>query len=137
MQSRASIAVLIFAALAGCASHSAKDAGAYETVGNDPRRDAEVARRENALAVTYLDQNDYEKAEAALKLALAADIMCGPAHNNLGKVYFHQALLYKAAWEFQYALKLMPNQAEPQNNLGLVFEAAGKLDEATDSYNKA
>jgi cytochrome c-type biogenesis protein CcmH/NrfG len=34
-------------------------------------------------------------------------------------------------------MKLMPNQPEPLNNLGLVFEATGKLDEATDSYAKA
>ena len=34
-------------------------------------------------------------------------------------------------------MKLMPNQPEPLNNLGLVFEATGKLDEATDSYTKA
>jgi Flp pilus assembly protein TadD len=34
-------------------------------------------------------------------------------------------------------MKLMPNQPEPPNNLGLVFEAAGKLDEAAESYGKA
>ena len=63
--------------------------------------------------------------------------MCGPAHNNLGKVYFRQGKMYLAAWEFQYAMKLMPNQPEPPNNLGLVFEAAGKLDDAAESYGKA
>ncbi len=84
-----------------------------------------------------MDKRDDAAAEAALKAALEADIMCGPAHNNLGKVYYRQGKLYLAAWEFQYAMKLMPNQSEPPNNLGLVFEAVGKLDEATDSYGKA
>ncbi|MES1171564.1 MAG: hypothetical protein ABUL56_04300, partial [Actinomycetota bacterium] len=42
-----------------------------------------------------------------------------------------------AAWEFQYAMKLMPNTPEPRNNLGLVFESAGKLDDAVASYDEA
>lgn len=122
----------------GCATTPARKGSVpYETVGKDPRRDADLARRENARAVTLLDAGDQAGAEAALKAALGADVMCGPAHNNLGKVYFAQKKLYLAAWEFQYAMKLMPNQPEPPNNLGLVFEAAGKLDEATDSYGKA
>jgi Flp pilus assembly protein TadD len=84
-----------------------------------------------------MDKPDDMAAEIALKAALEADIMCGPAHNNLGKVYYRQGKLYLAAWEFQYAMKLMPNQSEPPNNLGLVFESVGKFDEATDSYEKA
>jgi Tfp pilus assembly protein PilF len=141
MQSRALIrivlCVVIFIMVSGCASRAKSDAGAYETIGKDPRRDADLARQENARAVVLLDAGEYEKAQAALKAALAADVMCGPAHNNLGKVYFRQRKLYLAAWEFQYAMKLMPNQAEPPNNLGLVFEAAGKLDDAAESYGKA
>ena len=129
------LALLLLAG--GCAASAHKAPDAYETVGKDPRRDADLARRENARAVTLLEANDLPAAEDALKAALAADVMCGPAHNNLGKVYFQQKKLYLAAWEFQYAMKLMPNQAEPPDNLGLVFEAAGKLDEATDSYGKA
>ena len=127
---------LPFAVIIGCAaSHPAQRS--YQTIAPDPQRDADLARRENARAVGLIDKGDYAGAETALKSALAADIMCGPAHNNLGKVYFHQGKLYLAAWEFQYAMKLMPNQPEPANNLGLVFEAAGKLDEAADSYGKA
>jgi Tfp pilus assembly protein PilF len=130
-------AFLTIAMLAGCATSAKKEAGNYETVGGDPRRDADLARQENARAVKLLDSGDYDGAETALKAALAADIMCGPAHNNLGKIYFHQKKLYLAAWEFQYAMKLMPNQPEPPNNLGLVFEVTGKLDDAADSYAKA
>jgi|SRR6185437_3116892 len=129
--------ILILSTLSGCATSPKKEADAYETIGKDPRHDADLARRENSRAVMLLDKGDYDGAEAALKAALVADIMCGPAHNNLGKVYFHQKKLYLAAWEFQYAMKLMPNQPEPLNNLGLVFEATGKLDDAADSYAKA
>jgi len=132
-----SVVMLLIPALhSGCAS-AKKNPDGYETILNDPRHDVELARRENSRAVAFLDKGDYDDTETALKAALAADILCGPAHNNLGKVYFHQKKLYMAAWEFQYAMKLMPNQCEPLNNLGLVFEAVGKLDDATDSYAKA
>jgi Tfp pilus assembly protein PilF len=141
MQFRAaSFILLIVVAVAGplgCSQHPKPDAGAYETIGKDPRRDADFARQENARAVALMDAGEQDKAEAALKAALAADVMCGPAHNNLGKIYFRKHDLYHAAWEFQYAMKLMPNQAEPPNNLGLVFEIAGKLDDAAESYGKA
>jgi Flp pilus assembly protein TadD len=121
----------------GCNTAPRQPSGPYETIGKDPHRDADIARQENARAVALIDAGDYPAAETALKAALSADIMCGPAHNNLGKVYYRQSRLYLAAWEFQYAMKLMPNQPEPLNNLGLVFEAAGKLDEAADHYGKA
>ena len=84
-----------------------------------------------------MSSGDYAGAEQVLRDALLKDVMFGPAHNNLGLVYFHQAHLYLAAWEFQYAVKLMPNQPEARNNLGLVLEAGGKLDQAVDSYEQA
>lgn len=121
----------------GCGSTQRPHGDGYQTVAKEPHRDAEFARQENARAVALMDKSDDTAAETALKAALNADIMCGPAHNNLGKVYFRQGKLYLAAWEFQYAMKLMPNQSEPPNNLGLVFEAVGKLDDAADSYGKA
>ena len=109
----------------------------YETVADAPGRDAAAAEAHHARATRLIERGDWPAAEAALKEALAADVMYGPAHNNLGKVYFHQGKLYLAAWEFQYAAKLMPNVPEPKNNLGLVFESAGKLDEAVSSYDEA
>ncbi len=132
----ACVSALFF--VAGCGSGAQRPASdRYETVAPAPNRNADLARQENARAVALMDKGDHAGAESALKAALAADLMCGPAHNNLGKVFFRQGKLYLAAWEFQYAMKLMPNQPEPPNNLGLVFEAAGKLDEAAESYGKA
>jgi Flp pilus assembly protein TadD len=52
-------------------------------------------------------------------------------------VYLRQQNLYDAAWQFQYAAKLMPHNPEPRNNLGLVFERVGRLDEAVDWYAQA
>jgi Flp pilus assembly protein TadD len=130
-------AVLAFAN--GCASrpNQAAAKNGYETLGAEPHRRTDAAQLENARAVRLIDEGKFDQAESALKAALSADVMHGPAHNNLGKVYYHQGRLYLAAWEFQYAAKLMPHQPEPLNNLGLVFEAAGKLDDAVASYGKA
>lgn len=126
------------AALNGCSQSSKRPADpGYKTVAEAPGRDGATAEQHHARAARFIDEADWPGAEAALKAALAADVMYGPAHNNLGKVYYHQGKLYLAAWEFQYAAKLMPNQPEPKNNLGLVFEAAGKLDDAVTSYDEA
>ena len=136
-----SLAVAALCALAiwapGCASKPSSPPGEYQTVNDAPGRDAATAEQHHARATLLIEKGDWPGAEAALKAALAADVMYGPAHNNLGKVYFHQGKLYLAAWEFQYAAKLMPNQPEPKNNLGLVFESAGKLDDAVTSYDEA
>lgn len=120
----------------GCANRQ-PPADSYETVGRDPRRNADAAARLNRQALDLMDKGRNDDAASTLQRALSADVMCGPAHNNLGKVYYRQGKLYLAAWEFRYAVKLMPNQPEPKNNLGLVFEAAGKFDEAVDSYGQA
>lgn len=124
----------------GCASRPTDKSAAqdeYQTLGAEPHRKTDAAQLDNARAVELMNQGKFDEAETALKSALTADVMHGPAHNNLGKVYYHQGKLYLAAWEFQYAAKLMPHQPEPLNNLGLVFEAAGKLDDAVTSYGKA
>lgn len=122
------ILVLVAAALAGCQSH-------HRTI--EHTFNSDVAKTENDQAVHLLDQGKFEEAEAHLKKSVEADVMYGPAHNNLGLVYYHQGKLYPAAWEFQNAIRLMPYQPEPRNNLGLVFEKAGKITSAAEAYEKA
>jgi Flp pilus assembly protein TadD len=41
------------------------------------------------------------------------------------------------ATEFNYAAKLMPNKVEPKNNLGMVLESVGKLDQSAKNYEEA
>ena len=126
------------ALLAGCqAPPTYKSGESYVTVAKDPRRDTQRAREENEQAIKLMEQRKWSETEPVLKRALEADVTFGPAHNNLGKVYYQQSQLYLAAWEFQYAIKLMPTQAEPKNNLGLVLESAGKLDEAIEQFQQA
>jgi Flp pilus assembly protein TadD len=121
----------------GCSGGSRRSGAAYQTVAQDPGRDADTARRENDKAVEWIEKRDWGKAEELLKSALVADVTFGPAHNNLGKVYFQTGRYYLAAWEFQYATKLMPDQPQPRNNLALVLEAVGKLDDAVRCYDEA
>ena len=120
--------LLLVALLTGCQSHQ-------RTV--EHTFNSELAKTENDYALHLLDQGKLEEAESHLKKAIEADVMYGPAHNNLGLVYYHEGKLYPAAWEFQSAIKLMPFQPEPRNNLGLVFEKAGKITSAAEAYEKA
>lgn len=128
--------LLVLLPFAGCHAPNERS-GEYKTIRDAPNRETDTARQLNAEAVDLIDQGRYDEAEQRLKEALAADITFGPAHNNLGRVYFHQQKLYLAAWEFEYAIKLMPHHVEPRNNLGLVFEAVGKLDDAVTHYDRA
>lgn len=122
--------------LVGCQS-TGSPRDTYRTADQDPVRNADTARRLHNRALELIADGKAESAMATLRRALEADITFGPAHNNLGKLLFDQGKLYAAAWEFQYAIKLMPHQPEPKNNLGLVLERAGKLDDAIETYRKA
>jgi Tfp pilus assembly protein PilF len=121
-----------------CTAHSTTlSPGGYRAITADPGRDTDAAAHFDQVGLDFLDAGDLDKAEAAFQQALAADVTYGPAHNNLGKVFFKQKAWYKAAWEFDYACSLLPKHAEPQNNLGLVLEASGELDRAVEPYRKA
>ena len=126
------VTCLMLGAVVGCASSRNARVRAL-----DDGRDTARARAENERALALIDQEKYDKAEELLKRAVAADVMFGPARNNLGLVYYHTNRLYLAAWEFENASRLMPHHPEPRNNLGLVLERAGRLEGAAESYAKA
>ncbi len=124
--------------VAGCDSPQRVTVDArYETLPRGQQRDAARAERLNDQAVDAIDAGELDRAEQLLKDALTADVTFGPAHNNLGSVYLEQQRYYLAAWEFEYAIRLMPASPEPKNNLGLVFEAVGKTDAAIEQFNAA
>jgi len=125
------------ALLAGCSAQVATPVSDYRTLDAEPHRDLETAVQCNENALCLLDKGDLDGAQRQAKAALDADVGFGPGHNTLGMVYFRQSQLYLAAWEFQYAIKLMPERGAAQNNLGLVYEAAGKLDQAETAYTSA
>lgn len=139
--------------LSGCSSIKSPDAREYETVEADPRRDTKTAEHHHQKALKIIDRASnpayYEcecvagtlcnlhKAQEHLQKALVADVRYGPAHNTLGMLYYYDHKLYLAAWEFEYASRLMPERPEPLNNLGMVYEAAERLDRAIDYYEEA
>ncbi|MEM9412528.1 MAG: tetratricopeptide repeat protein [Planctomycetota bacterium] len=109
----------------------------YQTVTDSGLKNTVLARTKNNRAIDLLCAGNLAPAEALLGEALIADVDFGPAHNSLGRVYYQQKKYYLAAWEFEYASQLMPGRAEPINNLGLVFEAVGRFEEAISSYAQA
>jgi Tfp pilus assembly protein PilF len=128
--------ILILFAVCGCASDGMKG-GNYETIKVNPKRDPEAAAKLNRQGVEALSRGKLDKAEKLFKDALIQDVDYGPAHNNLGRLYFDQGKNYLAAWEFEYATKVMPSRAEPYNNLGMVMERVDKMEQAIESYETA
>ena len=134
------LALALLLSLVACSAntrHRASDQDGYRTIPAQLGRDTEQARALTAKATAALNEGLAEDAEQLLRDALTEDVMYGPAHNNLGQLYYQQQRYYEAAWEFQYAIRLMPHQPIPRNNLGLVFEATGQLDEAVEQYGLA
>ena len=103
----------------------------------DPARNLAQAKAANEEALKLIEHGDLGAAEKHLKAALKADPLYGPAHNSLGIVYYRRNDYYQAACEFQAAASIMSRKAEPRNNLGLVMEAAGRLEDAAKSYEDA
>lgn len=100
-------------------------------------KDTSAARALTDQAYDAMQQNDLKSARELLDRAIALDSTFGPAQNNLGVVDYRGGRLYDAAWHFQNAINLMPQQPEPANNLGLVLEAAGKFADAEKQYDAA
>jgi Flp pilus assembly protein TadD len=121
----------------GCISKGKPAVSNYETVTANPRRDTEAAVKLNRHGLDALAKGKFEKAEKQFKDALIKDVNFGPAHNNLGRLYYEQGKNYLAAWEFEYATKVMPQRGEAFNNLGLVMERVGKTEQAMDAYETA
>lgn len=122
--------------LTGCSVFKHEPAR-YETISGNPSHDTAEARKQTDAALKLIDKGDCEAAEQKLQKAMIADVSYGPAHNNLGHIYFEQGKLYLAAWEFEYATRLMPEQASPYNNLGLIYEQVGRIPEAIQNYQTA
>lgn len=115
----------------------AKPERTYETVSGMPQRDSAQARRLNGKALELVEAGQLGEAKLAADNAIIADVDHAPAHNTLGKIYFRQGNFYLAAWEFEFAIRLYPDNPDYHNNLGLVYEEAEKLTEAISQYQLA
>ncbi len=131
-------AILILVVLmTGCARIQSLEKLDYRTVEDSGSGDSELARSLHESALLLIDECRMEEAEQQLQQSLLADVSFGPAHNTLGKLYFDQKKFYFAAWEFEHANRVMPGRPEPLNNLGLVYESIGQLDNAVVHYQQA
>jgi tetratricopeptide (TPR) repeat protein len=127
------IVMLLCVAAVGC---SPPDDG-EKIDASDPNRKTTLARQLNTKAADLITKGKHPEAETHLRNAIDSDSFFGPAHNNMGLVLYRRKEYYQAAWEFQYAAKLMIHSVEPRNNLGMVYEAVGKLKEAASEYERA
>ena len=136
-----SICLIITTAIvlvSGCAKLTSKlGVAEYQTIVQPGRHDEAKARKKHEHALKLMGHGNYRAAEQMLRDALLADVSFGPAHNSLGKLYFDQHQYYLAAWEFEYAQRLMPGRGEPVSNLGLVYESTGQLEKAISFYQQA
>lgn len=137
------VTILVLNTMTGCTLLKPAEKQNYETIAANPQYDTRTAEKAHAKALKILDNpicNPSKKlaeAEVHLQKAMVADVTFGPAHNTLGVVYMLRRQLYTAAWEFEYAAKLMPDRVEPIYNLGQLFEEADKLDNAIVYYEQA
>lgn len=135
MTLRAGLAIMLaIVPLCGCSSLRGDSQPGYSTVVADPERDEAKAAALTEQAAKLYRQGKIARAEQTLQDALIADVSYGPAHNNLGTIYYQQGKFYLAAWEFEYARKVMPDRPEYHNNLGMVYEAVERLDKAVECY---
>lgn len=129
------VVLMLLAAAALGACSSSRKTTPYDPISQADRR-PEEAERLNLRAADLLEKTP-EEAEHLLRDALAADLYCGPAHNNLGVLYLKQGKLYEAAGEFEWARKLLPGHPDPRLNLALTLERAGRTDDALKQYETA
>lgn len=133
MMRRDVLTVLLAATLVGCRAQKTAPPG---SVGN-VAANTSLARANVDKAAALLETHHDDDARKLLDAAIEADPLYGPAHNDLGMIDFRQQHYYEAAVHFRNAVKLLPRQPQPINNLGLVLERSGKLSAAEKYYSQA
>lgn len=129
--------ILVFLTAAACRAaavspYTLSDEGRPSLTERDAERAMELNRRAADLLTTDLDE-----AERLLRAALAADLYCGPAHNNLGIVHLSRGQLYEAAHEFEWARKLLPGHPDPRLNLAIALHRGGRVSDSAEAYEAA
>ena len=90
----------------------------------------------NALGFSLFQQGKSREAVAALEKALAADPKHWKAHNNMALASIDLGELELAEAHYRESLAIR-QQPEIYNDLGVVLERQGLVDEATEMYRKA
>lgn len=135
-------AALLLAAIAGC-EEPRKDLSLEDAYARQLRLQQE-AEEIYQRGLEALKDEKLDVAERAFESVLRLNPYHGPAHNELGGIYFTKASggmsgysLDKAARRFEQAARYMPSNWKPLYNLGKVWEAADRWPEARDAYKDA
>ena len=135
MSVRQIFALLGLACCVACQGTGDRRTSPYSALEGEERQTAKAEELTKKAADLIL--TDPKTAERLLRDALARDLFFGPAHNNLGVILLNAGDLYGAASEFEWACKLMPGHPDPEVNLGLTLERAGRDGDAMVSYSAA
>lgn len=126
--------LLAICLLTGCSTWQARSLNEFALFKEDSPPEPEAIY---AKAIGHYQAGEIEKAEKLLGECLQLQPGFGLAHNALGKIKFDRRQYYYAAWEFEHAAESLPGRPEPINNLGLVYEEAGRLDLAVQQFEEA
>jgi tetratricopeptide (TPR) repeat protein len=86
------------------------------------------------LSIAYFHLGQYDKANAALQRAVAADPGYPATHHMLGKTWFMMGEFDKAVRELETTLKLSPGDYDAEYTLGLAFLKRKELASAKQLY---
>ncbi len=89
------------------------------------------------LGATLSALEKYKEGATLLERALRRDAKLGPAHYNLGVLYFRQGNDPLARQHLERAVQLMPDNAQAHYQLGSVLARAEDLEGAERSFRKA
>ena len=98
----------------------------------------------NHLGLAHYNKGNFDKALAALELAISIDDEYAVVSRNLGNVYLSKYLKDKESMDlaqsiknYKRAIELEPDYASAHNSLGVAYREAGQTDKAIQSWQKA
>lgn len=89
------------------------------------------------LGVSYLNENQLQKAFIEFNKATEVDPNNKDVHYALGHVHFQKQEYVEAAEEFKKSLSIDPRYSEAHNYLGKVYEVQGAPEKAIAAYREA
>jgi tetratricopeptide (TPR) repeat protein len=94
------------------------------------KSDEELIQSYLSEGQTYLDENDFERAEEVYAKALELNPDIIQAHSALGYIYALQGRLQEAVEENLKVLGLVPNDYATHKNLAMIYQQLGRIEEA-------
>jgi tetratricopeptide (TPR) repeat protein len=91
----------------------------------------------NKMGIAYQQQEEFDLARNAYKMALRYDKSMAEAWNNMGTTYFLQGKAKKSLKYYQHAVKLNPDGASFHMNLGTGYYRTKKYEKAVNEYRAA